>query len=70
MWLKRFQVKVSFNWQALMLVAECFLVLSALVQVYSLVISYLNLLSFLASANHRKNSDVVVVRLWWLLRCS
>ncbi|USD33731.1 MULTISPECIES: hypothetical protein [Vibrio] len=32
MWLELFQVKVSFNWQALMLVAECFLVLSALVK--------------------------------------
>ncbi|MCG9599245.1 hypothetical protein L1D15_21380 [Vibrio sp. Isolate25] len=47
MWLELFQVKVSFNWQALMLAIEYCLFLSALVQVYSLEVRYLNLVGFL-----------------------
>ncbi|USD46735.1 hypothetical protein CTT30_06155 [Vibrio coralliilyticus] len=60
MWLELLHVKVSFNWQVLTLVGECILFLSAPAQVYSLAARYLNLVSFLASMNHRKNSDVVV----------
>ncbi|USD95788.1 hypothetical protein CTT30_06675 [Vibrio coralliilyticus] len=65
MWLEHFQEKVSFNWQVLMLVAECLLFLSAFGPVCSLKVRYLNLVSFFASVKHRKNGDVVVIQLRW-----
>ncbi|USD95799.1 hypothetical protein CTT30_06750 [Vibrio coralliilyticus] len=57
MWLELFQVKVSFNWQALMLVTECLLFLSTFGQVCSLKVRHLNLVSFFAS--------VKTPQKWW-----
>ncbi|USD46716.1 hypothetical protein CTT30_06035 [Vibrio coralliilyticus] len=65
MWLERFSGEGFIQLASFDVSGWVSSALNALGHICSLKVRYLNLVSFFASASHRKNSDVVTIQLRW-----